>query len=290
MIDYNNLPSEADNPLNEIIKSPIKTLEYTIEEVAARIDSMDELTDADIKNIIERQHEIFLNYKLFISLPEKRRSLQKLFTSLRFLKIFNSILGKLNLSKEEIICANKLCYDYYTCLTRDKDIINEYLIMSSIINFDLSIKLSPMVGVDGGKTLAMIYNSAFLLEKRVHRVHYFLLNYRFTELSIQDIVNILCILFDSDFTKVFISMMMECKLPTYNYEQVKRFDDISSALITLVDSLTSRDMQMLLLDYGNYLRINNIVFVRFSLKSVIGKERIISSITQVESSSGLIIP
>ena len=290
MIDISNLRSEADDPLQQIVKSPIKTIEYTIEEVAARIDSIDMLDESEIKAIIERQHEIFLNYELFISIPEKRQSLQKLFTNVKFLKIFNSVIGKLNLSKEEIVCANKLCYDYYTSLYRDQNIVNEFLIMSSIINFDLAIKLTPMLGVDNAKALAMIYNSAFLLEKKVHRVHYFLLNYSFTELSIQDIVNIFCILFDKDFTKVFISLMLEYKAPTFTNVQVKRFDDISSAIIALVDSLPMKDIQMLLLDYGNYLRINRIQLVRFALKTVQGKERITNSVNQVEFSSGLIIP
>ena len=119
MIDINKLPSEADNPLNQIVKSPIKTIDYTIEQVASKIDSIDELNDDDIKSIISRQHEIFLNYELFISIPEKRRSLQKLFTNLRFLKIFNSIIGTLKLSKEEVIkfvkgeTLNKKCPNGY---------------------------------------------------------------------------------------------------------------------------------------------------------------------------------
>ena len=289
MIDINSLKSEADNPLNQIVKSPIKNIEYTIEEVASRIDSIDMLDDNEIKAIIERQHEIFLNYKLFISLPEKRRSLQKLFTNVKFLKIFNSVIGKLNLSNEEIICANKLCYDYYTSLYKDQNIINEFIIMSNIINFDLGIKLTPMLGVDNAKILAMVYNSSFLMEKRVHRVHYFLMNYSFTELTVQDIINIFCILFDKDFTKVFLSLMMEYKLAEYNNSQVKRFDDISSAIIALIDSLPMKDIQMLLLDYGNYLRINNVRQVRFSLKTIQGKERIINCLNQVEF-SGLLIP
>lgn len=290
MIDINKLRSEADDPLNQIVKSPIKTIEYTIEEVAARIDSIDMLDDNEIKKIIERQHEIFLNYKLFISQPEKRRILLKLFSNLKFLKIFNSVVGALQLSNEEIICANKICYDYYISLVRDKDVVCELLLMSSIINFDLSIKLSAMLGVDNAKALAMIYNSTFRLEKRVHRVHYFLINYTFTELTTQDIVNILCILFDKDFTKVFISMMLECKLPSYNNEQVKRFDDISSAVISILDSLSTKDIQMLLLDYANFLRINNIQYVRFSMKTLVNKERIIGCINQVEFSSNLLIP
>ena len=290
MIDINSLRSEADDPLKQIVKSPIKTIEYTIEEIAARIDSIDTFDDEEIKNIIKRQHEIFLNYNLFISIPEKRRSLQKLFTNLRFLKIFNSIIGKIELSNEEVICANKLCYDYYISLSRDKDIVNEFMILSSIINFDLSIKLTPMLGVDNAKALAMIYNSTFLMEKKVHRVNYFIMNYSFTDLSVQDIVNIYCILFDKDFTKVFISMMLETKNPTYSNAVVKRFDDISSAIVSIVDSLPSKDIQMLMLDYGNYLKINNIMNVRFAMKTLVGKERILNCINQVEISSGLIIP
>lgn len=297
MIDFNSLPSEADNPLNQIVQSPIKTIEYTIEEVAARIDSVDELSDSDIKNIIERQHEIFLNYKLFISIAEKRRSLQKLFSNLRFIRIFNSVIGKLKLTDEEIICANKLCYDYYTAKFSNTEtgeyvnaVINEYIALSSIINFDLGIKLSAMIDVNYAKILAMVYNSAFLIEKRVHRVHYFLMSYFYTELSVQDIVNILCILFDKNFTKVFISLMLELKLPNYSNTQVKRFDDISSAIISMVDSMPSKDIQMMMLDYANYIRVNNINRVRFSMKTIANKERILSCINQVEFSSGLMVP
>ena len=146
-----------------------------------------------------------------------------------------------------------------------------------------------MVGVDNAKTLAMIYNSSFVLEKRVQRVHTFLMNYSFTDLSAQDIINIISILFNKGFTKVFIGFMVQNKLPEYDNEKVVRFDRISSAIIEIIDSLSMKDMNALLVDYANYIRINNIRSVRFSLKTVVGKERIQTVIKQIEI-SGWIIP
>ena len=142
------------------------------------------------------------------------------------------------------------------------------------------IRLSGKLGINGARVLSMIANSSFKEEKNVHRINTFLVKY--AELSVQDIVDIYCILFER-FTYPFIFSMLESKPSGLSKSQLICFDNISLALLSILDSMTSEDIKRVLYDYAFTLKlIRNDFSVRFSLKSAKAYTRIQEVIKEIE--------
>lgn len=266
------------------------SVEYQLETIVDKINNLDNLDENEIKQIIIRQHNMILNYDLFLKSDETRKVAQNLFTNIRFLKLFNDIVGLLDLSRDEIICANKLAYDYYVSPGNDKEISELLLMISYQINSILVIKLSGKLGINGARILSMISNSSFKEEKNVHRVNTFLVRCG-VELSIQDVVDIYCILYDR-FTYPFVYTMLEVKRNDFDMIQLKNFDTISIAILTIVSNMTSQDIKSVLLEYGYTIRLlDPNTQVRFSIKKASSWARIIKVITAIEDEySDIVIP
>lgn len=260
--------------------SGFHTVEYTLSTIVDKISNIDNLNEAEIKNIILRQHSMILNYDLFLKSDESRLHAQKLFTNKRFLVIFNQVIGLLQLTREEIICINKLAYDYYITKNKDAEISDLLFQISYQINNVLVIRLSGILGMNGARVLSMIANSSFKDEKNVHRVNTFLVKCNL-ELSIQDIVDIYCILFER-FMYPFIYSMLEIKTDNMTEDQLKRFDMISIALLLILDSMVSEDIKKILYNYSYILKLINTTNVRFSLKSAKAYTRILKVIEEIE--------
>ena len=266
------------------------SVEYQLETIVDKINNLDNLDENEIKQIIIRQHSMILNYDLFLKSDETRRVAQNLFTNVRFLKLFNDIVGLLDLSRDEIICANKLAYDYYVSPNNDKEVSELLLMISYQINSILVIKLSGKLGINGARILSMISNSSFKEEKNVHRVNTFLVRCG-VELSIQDVVDIYCILYDR-FTYPFVYTMLEVKRNDFDPIQLKNFDTISIAILTIVSNMTSQDIKSVMLEYGYTIRLlDPNTQVRFSIKKASSWARIIKIITAIEDEySDIVIP
>lgn len=286
--------SEGDKPSGDLSQNnfiPVfHSVEFTLSTIVDKISNIDNLNELEIKNIILRQHKMILNYDLFLKSDESRKHAQKLFTNKRFLQIFLDIIGLLDLSQEEVICINKLAYDYYISQDNDQEISNLLLQISYQLNNILVLRLSGKLGMNGSRILSMIANSTFKVEKKVHRINTFLIRCNL-ELSIQDIVDIYCILFER-FTYPFIYTMLEPKPSNLTPEQLKRFDAISIAIITILNSLTSEDMKKVLFNYAYTLKLlktnvnresNNQLVVRFALRSAIQYPRMLKVIDSIES-------
>ena len=257
------------------------SVEYQIEAIVQKINNIDNLDENEIKQIILRQHAMILNYDLFLKSDETRHVAQTLFTNKKFLKIFNDIIGLIELSQDEIICANKLAYDYYVSPGNDKEVSELLLMISYQINSILVIKLSGKLGINGARILSMISNSSFKEEKNVHRINTFLVRCG-VELSIQDVIDIYCILYDR-FTHPFVYSMLEVKRNDFDEIQLKNFDTISIALLTIITNMTSQDIKTVMLEYGYTIKLlqpNS--QLRFSIKSATSWTRILKVIEALE--------
>lgn len=270
--------SRGNSP--ELITPIFRSVEYQISTIVEKISNIDTLNEDEIKSIIVRQHQTILNYDLFLASDESRGYVQKLFTNKRFLQIFLQVIGFLQLPYDEIVCINKLAYDYYIIPGKDPEISDLLLQISYQINNILVIRLSGKLGMNGARVLSMIANSSFKEEKNVHRINTFLVKYG--ELSVQDIVDIYCILFER-FTYPFIFSMLESKPSGLSKSQLICFDNISLALLSILDSMTSEDIKRVLYDYAFTLKlIRNDFSVRFSLKSAKAYTRIQEVIKEIE--------
>lgn len=275
------IKNKKDEELYEPRAPIFRSVEYQLSTIVEKISNIDNLNEEEIKNIIVRQHQMILNYDLFLASEKSRGYAQKLFTNKRFLQIFLQIVGFLQLPKDEVICINKLAYDYYITSNKDSEISDLLLQISYQINNVLVIRLSGKLGMNGARVLSMIANSSFKDEKNVHRINTFLVRYNY-ELSVQDIIDIYCILFER-FTHLFVYSMLESKQPNMTEVQLRHFDNISLALLAILDSMTSADIKKILYDYAFILKLMRTNFsVRFSLKSAKSYKRIQEIIKEIE--------
>lgn len=254
---------------DEVINKPIFTsVEYTIDTIVDKIVNIDGLDKDEIKSIIIRQHRLILNYDLFLSSTKTRKYAQRLFSDAKFLEIFYSIIGLLDLSEHEMMCLNKLAYDYYIIPEKDNRVSELLLAICNATNNIEVIKLSSKLSIPNARILSMISRSTFRVEKKIKRINNFLVKCN-ADLSAQDILDIMFILYDR-FTDPIIYTMLESKPDNLTPEQSVRFDTISSVIITILDSMTSANIKKVLYDYAFLLRLkfNGDVKVRFSMKTI----------------------
>lgn len=279
---------ENEQPKDEKKFVPkFSTIEYKISTLVDTIDNVDSITDEELKNVIIRQHKMLLSYDPFLSNQNNRKVVLKLFTNKRFLNLFLQVFQFLDLSREEIICINKLAYDYYVSNNKNVEISELLLSICYLINNNLIIRLSAYMDLTNARILSMIANSTFKAEKKVHRVNtFFLKKDEKKEFSVQDYIDIYTILFDH-FRELFTYSMLEAwnidpitdSLVQLQYE---RFKKISIALIVMLDSLTSRNIEIVLREYGYSLSMIPKGKSRFSIKDLNGYDRIKNIIYDIE--------
>lgn len=277
--------------LNQIKSEPLfTTTEYQISAIVDKIKDIDNLDEKAMKDIILRQHSMIFNYDLFLKSRKDRYFAYTLFTNKKFLKLFLDVAGLIDFSQHERICINKLTYDYYISTNKDEEISNLLYLISTVVNGTQVLLLSSDLGLDNARLLSMIRNSTFKDEKAVHRVNTFLIKCNMM-LSAQNMINIFCNLF-SRFTTPFIYTMLETRPSNLDENQYKKFDNISIAMLEILNSVTSSDIYKVLSDYAMTLRMFPNVKVRFPLKSVKSYPRITAQIKNVEigSNGDLIIP
>lgn len=267
--------------INKTVIPTFTTIEYQVDAIVDKISNINNLDENEIKNIIIRQHNLILNYDLFLASSSSREQAQILFTNKKFLRIFLDIIGLIELPRHEIICINKLAYDYYISPGNDPEISKLLMQMSWQINNVLVIKLSGKLGVNGARMLAMIANSSFKEEKNIHRINTFLVKCELA-LSVQDIVDIYCMIFDR-VSNLFIHTMLEIKPCNLTESQLKRFDGISLAILAILDSMPRDEIKKVLYSYAFTLKLMpDINKVRFSLKSALSYTRLQELIKEVE--------
>lgn len=273
---------DADNSAIKEEKAPVfESIEYKISQIVEKIKNIDQLNENEIKHIIVRQHTMILNYDLFLA--NERKYALELFTNKRFLKILLDIIGTIDLSNHEIVCINKLAYDYYVSKNKDKEVSDLLMELSYFINNKTAIRLSAIYGIKGGRILAMISKSAFNPDKNINRVNRFIVKSNIS-LSVKDIIDTYCILYNH-FTDPIIYTMLEVRPVGLSTVENDRFTAISKAMMILLNSMTSSDIHKVLSNYIYVLQLSNTNITRFSIKDTAIKgnlDRIANIISQLE--------
>ena len=289
---FSSLHSEdkTSSELNTLQQGSLfHTIEYELSDIVNKITKIDNLDENEIKNIIVRQHTMILNYDLFLMSPDTRAQAQVLFTSKKFLKCFLEVIRLLNISQHEKTCINKLAYDYYIIPDNDPEVSNLLYQLTTEVNGKEVIALASILGMNEARILAMIRNSTFKEEKSVHRVNTYIIKCNF-DLSVKDIITIYYHLFDR-FTNLFTYSMMEAKPSNLSDIENKKFDNISIALLEMLNSLPEVDIKKVINDYAFTLKmVKTNTVVRFAIKSAIRFTRIISVVKQVEIAENINIP
>lgn len=263
------------------------SVEYELSGIVNKINNIDNLNYDEIRNIIIKQHNMILNYDLFLTSNETRQLAQTLFTNKRFLQCFLDVIRLLDITQHEKICLNKLAYDYYILpIDKDEEIYNLLYKLTTEVNGREVVSLSGILGINEARILSMIRNSSFKEEKCIHRVNTYIVKCNL-DLDIKSIESIYCFLFHR-FTNVFIYTMLESKPSNLSPLENKKFDNISIAILELLNSLPSNDIRKVINDYAFTLKsVKRNTPVRFMLKTALNYNRILTAVRSVEISENI---
>ena len=264
------------------------TIEYELYGILQKIENIDNIDKTEIKDIILRQHRTILNYDLFLQDRKTRERAQTLFSNKKFLECFLDVIGLIELTHHERVCLNKLAYDYYLFPDKDEEVSNLLFQLTDWCNDTKEIAaLSGIIGLNGARMLAMIRNSSFKEEKNVQRVNRFIVKCGI-QLSVQNIIDIYCFLYKK-ITYLFVYTMLESCPDNLTNDEKNRFDAISIAILCILDSLPSNDIETVLLDYGYTLKMlhQQDIKVRFSIQSAKAYPRIISILRGINCGNDL---
>lgn len=231
------------------------TVEYTFDSFLEKILNND-LTDHQIRNKIIFSYSQFMNYDNLIS-PETKKVLRKIWINNRFLKNLYHVLqeGKISVDIIDTKTVNKIVFDY--CFnTEDNNQETKTLMFKivDILNFDLKLVLSSIMQPNNASQLALLSRSSLSNKECIYRVNEYISKFDF---SLDNIIYIYSKLYLKDFSTLFLYTMINIS------EKNKTID---RAMIAILESMSSIEIEKVLRRYGSYLFINNISEVRFKIK------------------------
>ena len=266
---------------------------YDINEIINKLLYYSGINEYDnIKNIIKNQHELIFKYDNLVNI--NRTFVQKLFTddsfAIPFLKSLEDIIGFIDWSEEEITFINKLIYDFFECTkiihyNNENKIKEKMLSISYKINAPRIRQLSSYIGINKANILSIISYSSFIDEKVVHRVNDFVI----TNIRIDDIMELMFmydIMFhiipnnDHNLSRKAQNYIIYSMLEYWDQEDIQNntaeyimFRNISLMIANIftLDSLNFINLNSLLKEYGNVIKLLNIDFnkTRFSIDKLV---------------------
>lgn len=269
---FNSLDSIKDMESTPIGVN-FSTIEYTYDSF---LKSLDTMGDFKIREII--QYGDYLDYDNFNN-PKTRSVFKQLWTNKRFLENLLVLLdrNKVFLNKARnlyMISINKIIYDYYIASMneqKDSEIMNLLLKIADVMDYNFILKLSTITDTTSAKFLALSRFSSFDKRKCINRLNEFIMNIGY-EFSIKNIIYIYQVFYDSNFSELFNATMLE--VDNYNPENEnskKMYDNISYAIINILNSMAGEEMRITLKSYASYLMLINLndnSSIRFSLKNL----------------------
>lgn len=269
---FNSLDSIKDMESTPIGVN-FSTIEYTYDSF---LKSLDTMGDFKIREII--QYGDYLDYDNFNN-PKTRSVFKQLWTNKRFLENLLVLLdrNKVFLNKARnlyMISINKIIYDYYIASMneqKDSEIMNLLLKIADVMDYNFILRLSTITDTTSAKFLALSRFSSFDKRKCINRLNEFIMNIGY-EFSIKNIIYIYQVFYDNNFSELFNATMLE--VDNYNPENEnskKMYDNISYAIINILNSMAGEEMRITLKSYASYLMLINLndnSSIRFSLKNL----------------------
>lgn len=264
------------------------TIEFSISTIVEKLRMVDELSDAEIKDIIFRQYNTILDYDQFLKDLKSREAIQELFKNERFLNNLIYCVEKIKLTEYQVICLNKLAFDfiitYGNTIPNVRNLLTE---LSLRINTDLVLPLSAIIGIEPAKYLSMVRRSSFDEGLNAGRVNTYLIKAGM-DIKEQEIINIYSILFKRISNLFTVTML---SLPeNLNQSEMIRYDEMSKALIDILDNMPSEEIMKVLENYASSWSLRGEPKVRFSMQHLhISYGRIANAIS-VLLDRGTIVP
>lgn len=287
----------------------ITNIHYGINSIISTIKTKCDNNEIDlVKKIILNQHELIFNYDNMEN--DNVVLIQELFKNKKFLTLFSDICGLIKYSKSELIFINKAVYDFFKTYKPDKytDIRGTLLSITYIINEDRVRDLTPMLGIEPARELAIISYSSYIMESVIHRINKFMVT-RIMEISIYNLRKLYELILDlngytRDVLNLFIYSMVESLSDQSNAIYINTFNAISDVLMSLLVDLDEVSLLDILKQYGGTITMMNIPYnkLRFSMRAVLEDvlrtnnklnpkyQSIYDKIKYIEATDGIIIP
>jgi hypothetical protein len=248
-----------------------------------------------IQSLIKFSIRDLLDYSNFEKV-ETRSLFQALWTEPKFLLQLYSLLNKDTATLELIISMykyeiNKLIYDYLSLAvdTKDNEVTSIYSNIASIVNAKDIIPLTSIMPPDSAKLLVVSRYSSLIAEECVKNFNSTIV-FSNADFSLKDIIYIYSRFYADDFSQLF------CTTMTYEIEPTtdngKRLNDrISFALLYILESMTSGDIDRTLMRYNGFLTLYYpTLYIRFSLRGLSKDFERVSDRVEYLCNEGIIIP
>ena len=230
----------------------------------------------------------------------------KLLISPKFLSVLTQVLIEVQLNYDETVYINEIVYNYLTKQDNDDYLHKLILMLGEAINKPIVNKLLGCE-LDQGLAifLAVTYKSTFNETINVKRVNFTLCTSSNKILSVQDLVNIYIQLYRLSFSKLFLGTMFDLTITQAESEEqlwlndkiMKINDNITMAVIYILESMTPFNITKTLIQYGEEFRLScnyDKSKVRHSLheldKTIFKKVPIIIEQLEEDETHNLIIP
>ena len=250
------------------------TIEYTYGTFANKL--LDgSMSDYQIQQDICNHYDRYCNYDNFQN-PSLRDAFIKIWTNKTFLGNFNTILLQNKKMKEAIKLYNrficKITYDYYSekvaPTNAEDEICNLLFTIVNTLNESKIIPITNYMYNAHALFVVLAANSSFDYSECINRVNYFIVK-GLQYLDITQIVDLYGKVFGNlRFTVIFTTVMSDVPkdLDTYNPAELSMYHKITSAILVILNSITSIEIKKVINGYDNYLRINGNIPQRINLE------------------------
>lgn len=281
---------DENNTLDINVSLPV--MQYDLESLYKNIEN-GSFSDFKIQSVIKCNLSNLLDYNNFEKV-DSRKFMQGLWTSKRFLNAFLAIISSDMTTMDIILTSyrrelNKLIFDYvFINTTKDPEIESLYIMLAKIINAKDIIPLTTILPRDLSWQLCVCKYSSFKLDLCVHNLNFAIINSDL-DISIKNIIYIYSRFYADDFTTLFCASMIDIYDP--ESDMAKKLNDrITIALLSILNSMTSVDIELTLTRYANYLSFNKEAVLRCQIRGLSEDYSRINKIVDSLGNQGIYVP
>lgn len=225
----------------------------TLKDVASHLKGINSLNDVDLMKLIRNDYRIFLDERYLLNF-EYRQVIIDIFSNKRFLKALIDVLSYEPLIETQIICCNKVTWDYMSQNNnRDQEISDLLLSLSDVVNRHIVKMVAAYIPIASvAQLITLARYSSFKEEKNINRVNKVIVKYA-KGISIQQIVNIYGVIFrNTRISVVFSTIMLDTDTKGYTSEELERYSAISVAILEILEQgMSSKDIATILRVYAS---------------------------------------
>lgn len=262
----------------------------------SKIEHLDEIPDRELYALVKESYPTILEHIM----NRTDLSYVKSFSNMKFLNALIQVLSaEYAISYQNILCCNKLAYDYLTFSNADPKIRSMFFTLSKIVNRNLMQSLLAIgISEDLAAYLALARNSTSDEAVNIKRVNFLLVQQDAKSLTVQRLVNIYSRLFNGIrdlFLYTMTDVYNESTFEVTKNEEPEKYKSImtiyinqADAVVAILNSLEFFNIYYIIAQLSELCAFNNYTSdnVRYSLRAMAQTPdnfRVITAIEQFEA-------